>query len=167
MKKANVNAIRTHFLGPRCLAELCDELGVYLLQELPIDWGTNYIHDPEWVGPALQRLEGGIRRDRHHPSVMVWSIGNENMPQDSRVAEDGWNHLRIYDRFAKTSTPPSDHVPAAGAGQQDQGYFRAARWGDCRHPLQLQPGPRIHEDRDHTNPRSWDADIERLTRGRL
>ncbi|MBU1735224.1 MAG: hypothetical protein KJ692_08310, partial [Verrucomicrobia bacterium] len=35
MKKANVNAIRTHFLGPRDLADLCDELGIYLLQELP------------------------------------------------------------------------------------------------------------------------------------
>ena len=45
-----------------------------------LDWGTEYIHDPQWVGPALLRIEGGIRRDRHHPSVMVWSIGNENMP---------------------------------------------------------------------------------------
>jgi beta-galactosidase len=83
MKRANVNAIRTHFLGPPALAELCDEMGIYLLQELPIDWGTNYIHDPAWVGPALMRLEGGVRRDRHHPSVMVWCVGNENMPESA------------------------------------------------------------------------------------
>ncbi|MCM8757132.1 MAG: hypothetical protein NC823_01465, partial [Candidatus Omnitrophica bacterium] len=105
MKKANVNAIRTHFLGPSCLADLCDELGIYLLQELPIDWGTDYIHDPEWVGPALMRIQGGILRDRHHISVMVWSVGNENLPLNAAVADDGWNHLRIYHRFCKQLDP--------------------------------------------------------------
>lgn len=105
MKRANVNCIRTHYLGPRVLADLCDELGMYLLQELPIDWGTDYIADPLWVGPALQRIHGGILRDRHHPSVMVWCIGNENMPARLAEAEDGANHLRIYDRFAKLLDP--------------------------------------------------------------
>jgi len=80
MKKANVNCIRTHYLGPRDLADLCDELGIYLMQELPIDWGTDYIGDVEWVGPAMQRIMGGILRDRHHVSLMVWCVGNENLP---------------------------------------------------------------------------------------
>ncbi len=101
MKKANVNCIRTHYLGPRYLADLCDELGIYLLQELPIDWGTDYIADPLWVGPAMQRIHGGIIRDRHHASVMVWSIGNENMPSKQAEAEDGYNHMKIYNQFAK------------------------------------------------------------------
>ncbi len=70
MKKANVNCIRTHYLGPRCLAALCDELGIYLMQELPIDWGTNYIHDPAWVGPALQRIAG------RHPARPPSSLGD-------------------------------------------------------------------------------------------
>ncbi len=117
MKKANVNCIRTHYLGPRYLADLCDELGLYLLQELPIDWGTDYIADPLWVGPAMQRIHGGIIRDRHHASVMVWSIGNENMPSKQAEAEDGYNHMSIYNKFAKLldSTRPTMFPPPGPA----------------------------------------------------
>jgi beta-galactosidase/beta-glucuronidase len=107
MKKANVNAIRTHYLGPRILADLCDELGIYLLQELPIDWGTNYIHDPRWTGPAMQRLMGGVLRDRHHPSLVVWSVGNENMPERDAVADD------VTTTSAPTTDSSSSSTPRA------------------------------------------------------
>ncbi|MCJ8331789.1 MAG: hypothetical protein HRT89_18720, partial [Lentisphaeria bacterium] len=62
MKRCNVNMIRTHYTGPRCLSDLCDEMGIYLLQELAIDWGTDFIHDPEWMPPAHLRIEGAVRR---------------------------------------------------------------------------------------------------------
>lgn len=165
MKKANVNAIRTHFLGPRCLAELCDELGIYLLQELPIDWGTNFIHDPEWVGPALMRLEGGIRRDRHSPSVMVWSIGNENMPQDRKVADDGWNHLRTYDRFAKTLDPSRPTMfPPPGPANKIKGIFevRVGDIADTHYSFKL--AREFRETGKLVNPRSWEVDMEETTR---
>jgi hypothetical protein len=165
MKKANVNAIRTHFLGPRCLAELCDEMGLYLMQELPIDWGTNYIHDPEWVGPALMRLEGGIRRDRHHPSIMVWSVGNENMPESAAVADDGWNHLRIYDRFCKTLDPSRPTMfPPPGPANKIEGIFevRVGDIADTHYSFNLQQ--KFNRTGSVTNPRSWEADMETTTR---
>jgi hypothetical protein len=150
MKKANVNAIRTHFLGPRDLADLCDELGIYLLQELPIDWGTHFIHDPAWVGPALMRIEGGIKRDRHHPSVMVWSVGNENMPESAKVAEDGWNHLRIFDEFAKRLDPSRPTMfPPPGPANKIEGSFKVAR--------------EFRRTGVAVNPRSWEADMEQVT----
>ena len=157
MKRANVNAIRTHFLGPRRLAELCGELGIYLLQELPIDWGTNYIHNPEWVGPAMQRLQGGILRDRHQPAVMVWSVGNENMPESLAVSADGYNHLRIYDRFAKTLDPSRPTMfPPSGPGQQDRRDLRGQGWRHRGHALQLQPGQEIPEERQGHQPQGLD-----------
>jgi hypothetical protein len=165
MKKANVNAIRTHFLGPRCLAELCDEMGIYLMQELPIDWGTNYIHDPEWVGPAMMRLEGGLRRDRHHPSVMVWSVGNENMPESAAVADDGWNHLRIYDQFCKTLDPSRPTMfPPPGPANKIEGIFevRVGDIADTHYSFNLQQ--KFMQTGSVTNPRSWEADMETLTR---
>ena len=118
MKKANVNAIRTHYLGPDALQELCDEMGFYLIQELPVDWGTHFIHLDEWMPPARMRVEAGIRRDRHHPSVMVWSVGNENMPESEAVAEAGWRNMRELDALAHAIDPsrPTVLPPPGPAG---------------------------------------------------
>jgi len=165
MKKANINAIRTHYLGPRCLADLCDELGIYLLQELPIDWGTNYIHDPLWVGPGLQRIHGGILRDRHHPSVMVWSVGNENMPESAAVAADGYNHLRIYDRFAKTLDPSRPTMfPPPGPANKIRGIFeiRVGDIGDIHYSFELVK--QLQATGQVTNPYAWTCEMETTTR---
>ena len=165
MKKANVNAIRTHFLSPPALAELCDELGIYLLQELPVDWGTNYIHDPEWVGPAMMRIEGGIRRDRHHPSIMVWSVGNENMPESAAVAADGWNHLRIYDEFCKALDPSRPTMfPPPGPANKIEGIFelRVGDVADIHYSFKLQH--KFRETGVIENPNSWEGDMVTITR---
>lgn len=165
MKKANVNAIRTHFTGPSDFVDLCDEMGFYLLQELPIDWGTNYIHDPEWTGPALTRLEGAIRRDRHHPSVMVWSVGNENMPESAAVAADGWNHLRIYHEFCKTLDPSRPTMfPPPGPANKIEGIFelRVGDVADTHYSFKLQK--EFRETGVIVNPNSWEADMVSCTR---
>lgn len=165
MKKANVNAIRTHFLGPPALSELCDEMGFYLLQELPIDWGTHFIHDPLWMGPILMRLEGGVRRDRHHPSIVVWSVGNENMPYTKTVADDGWNHLRIADRFVKT-LDPSRHTmfPPPGPANRIKGILevRVGDVADIHYSFALIRD--FNKTHKVTNPRAWDGTMETVTR---
>jgi len=165
MKRANVNAIRTHFLGPRDLADLCDELGIYLLQELPIDWGTDYIHDPEWVAPALLRIEGGVRRDRHHASVMVWSVGNENMPKTAAVAEAGWNHLRRYEALVKELDPSrATMFPPPGPANAIEGIIEL-RVGDIADThYSFNHIKRFLRDGAVVNPNSWEADMVRTTR---
>jgi hypothetical protein len=165
MKKANVNCIRTHYLSPRDLCDLCDEMGFYLMQELPIDWGTNYIHDPEWVGPALLRIESGIRRDRHHPSLVVWSVGNENIPERAAVAEDGWNHLRIYDRFCKLLDPTRPTMfPPPGPANKIKGVFelRVGDIADTHYTFQIPKG--FIEAGRFENPRSWEGELDICTR---
>ena len=165
MKRANVNAIRTHFLGPRCLADLCDELGIYLLQELPVDWGTDYIHDPEWVTPALLRIEGGVRRDRHHPSVMVWSVGNENMPKTKEVAEAGWGHLRKYEARVKQLDPSRPTMfPPPGPANAIDGILEL-RVGDIADThYSFNHVKQFLTEGTVDNPNSWEADMIRTTR---
>ena len=165
MKRANVNAIRTHFLGPRCLADLCDEMGFYLLQELPVDWGTDYIHDPKWIPPARMRIEGGVRRDRHHPSILVWSVGNENMPKTAAVSEAGWRHLRELETLVKTLDPSrATMFPPPGPANAIEGILEL-RVGDIADThYSFNPIRRFLKDGGVDNPNSWEADRVRHTR---
>lgn len=165
MKCANINAIRTHFLGPRILADLCDELGIYLIQELPIDWGHTYVHDPEFVGPALMRIEAGIKRDCHHPSILIWCVGNENLPRNMVEHDDFFNHLRIFDSYAKIldDTRPT-MFPPPGPANAIEGIFesRVGTIADIHYSFKL-----IHTIKKTgkiTNPKTWEAEFETCTR---
>jgi len=165
MKRANVNAIRTHFLGPKCLAHLCDELGLYLLQELPIDWGHPYVHDPECLGPAMLRIEGGIRRDRHSPSVVVWSIGNENLPRNMEEHDDFFNHLHLFDELAKTLDPTRPTMfPPPGPANKIKGIFetRVGDIADIHYSFKLIR--EFNETNILVNPKTWEAQMETCTR---
>jgi len=165
MKRANVNAIRTHFCGPPELTELCDEMGIYLLQELPIDWGHTYVHDPRWLGPILYRLEGAVRRDRPHPSVMVWSVGNENLPRNDAEHDDFWNHLRIFDRFVKTLDPTRPTMfPPPGPANRIKGIFetRVGDVGDTHYSFTIAED--LQRTGKMTNPATWERRMETTTR---
>ncbi|HEY3396634.1 MAG TPA: glycoside hydrolase family 2 TIM barrel-domain containing protein [Armatimonadota bacterium] len=130
MKRANVNAIRTHFFGPPELTDLCDELGIYFLQELPVDWGHSYVADPVHLGPILHRMEACVRRDRNHPSVMVWSLGNENMPQKEETHDIFMEHLRLAQKMVKTVDPTRMTMfPPPGPAGKIKGIFET-RYGD-------------------------------------
>lgn len=165
MKLANVNCIRTHYMGPRYLADLCDEMGIYILQELPVDWGTHYIHDPEWVGPALMRLYAGVCRDRNHPSIMLWSIGNENMPESDAVAANGWMHLNMYDRFVKRLDPNKATIfPPPGPASKIDGILEL-RVGDVADiHYSFVPIKNFLRDGKVENPISWEATMETNTK---
>lgn len=165
MKRANVNCIRTHYLGPRCLADICDELGIYLLQELPIDWGTNYIHDPRWVGPAMQRIHGGVLRDRNHTSVMMWSVGNENMPESLAVAEDGYNHLQIYNHFVKLLDPTRPTIfPPPGPANKIRGILELHQGdvADTHYSFKLIKD--FLQTGEVSNPIAWTGEMKTTTR---
>ena len=78
MKAANINAIRTtHYNFGSGFFDLCDELGMYVMDELPYCWVSS-VNDPNMTPAFQQHAREVIRRDRNHPSVMVWAIGNEN-----------------------------------------------------------------------------------------
>lgn len=84
MKQNNINAVRTsHYPNDPRWYELCDYYGIYLIDEANIEsHGMGYgekslAKNPDW-GPAhLDRIRRMVERDKNHPSVVIWSMGNE------------------------------------------------------------------------------------------
>jgi beta-galactosidase len=79
MKGANINAVRTSHYPPHPLfLDLCDEYGIYVICEVPFGFGDKNLYDPSYADILLQRADATIARDKNHPSVLIWSVGNEN-----------------------------------------------------------------------------------------
>jgi beta-galactosidase len=88
MKEANINAIRTsHYPYGAGFYDLCDEMGMYVADELAACWCNT---KDERLAPAFaQRAREMTRRDRNHPSVVIWAVGNENKDgPNNKVAAD-------------------------------------------------------------------------------
>lgn len=94
MKQNNINAIRTsHYPNDSKLYELCDEYGLYLIDECNMEthgtwapvFGGNWpmenivpCDDKVWQNLLLDRVESMYQRDKNHPSILIWSCGNES-----------------------------------------------------------------------------------------
>ena len=79
MKEASVNYIRTsHYPREPRFYELADSLGFYIIDEVPFGYGDKYLSDSTFYPVLQQRAQATIRRDKNHPSVLIWSLGNEN-----------------------------------------------------------------------------------------
>ena len=84
MKQANVNFLRTsHYPDREYLYELCDRWGIYVMDEANQEsHGYGYANremgeDPDWRQPHVDRAVSLVQRDKNHPSVIFWSLGNE------------------------------------------------------------------------------------------
>lgn len=84
MKQANINFLRTsHYPDRPILYELCDRYGIYVMDEACQEsHGYGYAneemgHDPEWKDAHVDRAVSLVSRDRNHPSIILWSLGNE------------------------------------------------------------------------------------------
>ena len=82
-KRLNINAIRTsHYPNPQMLYDLCDELGLYVMDEADVEsHGVRRKNvpgdNPLWQDACVDRMERMVRADRNHPSIIMWSLGNE------------------------------------------------------------------------------------------
>lgn len=99
MKQHNLNAIRTsHYPSDTHLYDVCDRLGMYVLDEADIE-SHNYLRsltkDPRWSLAILERVTRMAARDRNHPSVIMWSLGNESGVSAAHHAAAAW--LREWD----------------------------------------------------------------------
>ncbi len=82
MKQHNIHAVRTsHYPCQPRWYELCDEYGIYLVDEANIEshgvW-DRLARDPAWELAFLERVRRMVERDKNHPSVILWSLGNES-----------------------------------------------------------------------------------------
>ncbi len=79
MKEANINAIRmVHYPPNEGFIRLCDQMGMYVIDEVPMGFGGSMAVDPSYAGTTMLRAFETVVRDRNHPSVIIWSVGNEN-----------------------------------------------------------------------------------------
>ena len=79
IKAANCNFVRTSHYPPQPrLLELCDEFGLYVMDEVPFGFGEEHLADEHYRAGLLTRAEATVRRDENRPSVIIWSVGNEN-----------------------------------------------------------------------------------------
>jgi beta-galactosidase len=115
MKQHNVNAVRTsHYPNDPAWLDLCDRYGIYLIDEANIethgfgaDPRNRIAHDPAWQPAILDRIERMIERDKNHPSVIIWSMGNE--------AGDGPNFAAAYKRIKELDPSRPVHYEGATA----------------------------------------------------
>ena len=96
MKAANINAVRlSHY--PNCLRwyELCDSMGMYVMDEADCEThglrGT-LASTPGWADAFLDRVIRMAERDKNHPSVIFWSLGNESGYGSNHAAMSAWLH---------------------------------------------------------------------------
>ena len=103
MKQFNINAIRTsHY--PDCpeFYDLCDEYGFYVWNEANLehhDYFFSFCSNPAWAGSFIDRAVDLVERDKNHPSVVVWSLGNESGVGANHAAMAGYVRYRDPSRI--------------------------------------------------------------------
>ncbi len=107
MKQFNVNAIRTSHYPPHPrLLDLADELGFWVVLECDLEthgfeadgWAGNPSDDPDWREAYVDRIERTVERDKNHPSIVMWSLGNESGTGANLAAMAAWAHARDSSR---------------------------------------------------------------------
>lgn len=146
MKANNINTVRTsHYPNDPRFAALCDLLGIYVCDEADIEthgiqvcgpretmYTTNWdclTDNPDWTAAYLDRAERLLERDKNHPSVIMWSVGNES--------GIGMNHRLMSDYFRRRD--PSrlvhsedgtrrvqEHLHSDDPAEQEKGWCRYA-----------------------------------------
>ena len=109
MKQNNINAVRTsHYPQPPEWYKLADEYGLYLVDEAniethgmgaelqaPFDKAKHPAYLPQWVPAHLDRIKRAVERDKNHPSVIIWSLGNE--AGNGQAFKEGYKWVKARD----------------------------------------------------------------------
>jgi beta-galactosidase/beta-glucuronidase len=126
MKRFGFNAVRTsHYPNDPAFLDLCDELGLYVFDEADLEshaFIDSICDDPGYLNAFVDRVSRMARRDKNHPAVVVWSLGNESGYGANHDAAAGW--LRRYD--------PTRPLHYEGAIKWDWASDQAASDLTCR-----------------------------------
>ena len=134
MRRHNITAVRcSHYPNDPRFLDLCDELGMYVIDESNIEshaYNTSLCDDPRYRSAWLARGSRMVERDRNHPSVIMWSLGNESGYGDQP-------------RRPRRLDPRRRPVPAAAL----RGCDPPARMDDGRHGRHRRRLPDVPADR--------------------
>ena len=130
--KANSNAVRcSHYPDDPHWLELCDRHGLYVIDEADIeahDFHNQLCDNPRYATPWLDRAMRMVVRDKNHPAVILWSLGNESGYGPNHDAAAGW--IRGYD-----DTRPLHYEGAIGIPQTRLTWAHGSRASDIICPM--------------------------------
>jgi beta-galactosidase len=133
MKTHNFNAVRTsHYPNNPYFLDLCDRYGLYVIDEANLEThglGGYFSNQPEWSYCMLERAIRMVERDKNHPCIIIWSLGNEAGRGPAHAAMAGWIHDMDITRLV---------------------HYECAQ-GDPRAPGYIQPGD--PDELDHNSRR--------------
>ena len=120
MKQHNINAVRSaHYPNDPYWYDLCDQYGLYVIDEanieshpLAISDDTQLGNEMSWLPAHLERTKRMYYRDRNHPSIIIWSLGNE--AGEGEIFRETYKWLKEHD-----STRPVQYEPAGKADYTD------------------------------------------------
>jgi beta-galactosidase len=119
IKKFNFNCVRlSHYPSDPYLLDLCDEMGIMVVDEANHEThglGGKLDHDATWASAYLDRVTRMVLRDKNHPSIIMWSLGNESGSGSNHAAMAGW--VKDFD-----ITRPLHYEPAMGS-PREEGYI--------------------------------------------
>jgi len=164
MKRNNINAVRTsHYPNDERFYDLCDRYGLYVMDECDLETHGMRMRlprsRPEWRGACVDRMVRMVHRDKNHPSVVMWSLGNEagygeNFRQMKKAAllidttrpvhYEGDHHLDISDLFSTMYSTPQQ--------TEEAGRFKKTRVGVGERTL-LDPGTMVKPEQYKNHPR--------------
>ncbi|MEN3323139.1 glycoside hydrolase family 2 TIM barrel-domain containing protein [Mariniflexile soesokkakense] len=141
IKQFNFNTIRTsHYPNDPYFYELCDAYGIMVMDEANLEThgiGGKLSNDTQWTHAHVERMSRMVERDKNHPSVVFWSLGNESGKGPNHAAMAGW--VRDFD-----ITRPVHYEPAQGNPRLD-GYIDER---DPRYPKTVDHSHRFENPQD-------------------
>jgi beta-galactosidase len=118
MKRFNFNAVRTsHYPNDPRWYDLCDTYGLYVVDEANLETHATVgklSNDPDWTAAFVERGARMVARDKNHPCIVMWSLGNESGSGPNHAAMAGWIHEH-------DSTRPVHYEGATGWGGHYEG----------------------------------------------
>jgi len=137
LKQFNFNAVRTsHYPNDPYFYDLCDKYGLYVMDEANLE--THGVRGklsnvPEWGSAYLERAIRMVQRDKNHPSIVFWSLGNESGTGPNHAAMAGW--INDYDptrfmHYEGAQGDPTDKRYMKGAFPLDRGNPTDPKWVD-------------------------------------
>ena len=159
MKQANINAVRTsHYPNVSRWYELCDSLGLYVMDEADIEEhglrGT-LASTPDWHAAFLDRAVRMAERDKNHPSIVMWSMGNESGYGPNFASISAWLH-----DFDPTRPVHYEGAQGAGGEPDPKTVDVISRFYTRVKQEYLNPGIAEGEDKERAENARWERLLE-------
>ncbi|WP_372775180.1 glycoside hydrolase family 2 TIM barrel-domain containing protein [Mangrovibacterium sp.] len=153
LKQFNFNAVRTsHYPNDPYFLELCNEYGLYVLDEANVEChhlGSYIPQQPSWAAPILTRVTNMVIRDKNNPCIIGWSLGNEAGTGPAFAAASAW--IKDYDpsRFVHYEGAQGDPTdPHYQEGEAAQKVYRGSAMANPDDPNYVDVVSRMYPELD-------------------